>query len=360
MRSISKVRCGALLAAALSVAALSIAALCVPAAAHAARPLASSGTGPVLGFGASYSDGGGTTSVHRGVDIAAEAGERVLAPVAGTVTFVGRVPGAGGSTVLAITLQTAAGSVTLLPLERASVSRGDSVSEGATLATLAENGDASFSATHLHVGLRAGSLYLDPARVLTIPLAVTSPEVPTGAEAGAAAVEVPSAAGASGGVQVGAGATVGGATASGASAGVGQGAAGTAVEVAAVSDVAALGAGAAAGEIAPGVSLSAAAGAPAQGFEPTGVLAETGQTLATGGRLAKAASSAVGEGRLGEMLSRGIQLAGRGARGAALLAVGLLGALGALWPLWRAGGLEGPSKVSVSAVREDVAAVASR
>jgi hypothetical protein len=298
--------------------------------------------------------------VHRGVDIAAETGERVLAPVAGTVTFVGRVPGAGGSTVLAISLQTAEGSVTLLPLDRASVSRGDTVSEGAALATLAENGDASFSATHLHVGLRAGSLYLDPAKVLTIPPAVTSPEEPTGAEAGAAAVEVPSAAGASAGVEVGAGAAVNGAAESGSSVPVGPGAVGTAGEVAAVSEGAASGAGAASGEIAPGVSLASAAGAPEQGFEPAGVLAETGQTLATGGRLAKAASSAVSEGRLGEMLSRGIRMAGRGARGAALLAVGLLSALGALWPLWRAGGLEGPSKVPVSAVVDDVAAVASR
>lgn len=339
-----------------------------PRAAYAGWPLASPGSARLLGFGASYADDDGTTSVHRGLDIAGTAGESVVAPLAGTVTFVGRIPGADGTTMLAITINTASGSVTLLPLDRASVTRGAEVAEGDAVATLADVGDASSSATHLHVGLREGTLYLDPATVLAPPPAVTPDPEPQVAEEGAAvaegaAVTDPVSAAATG-AQVGAGAVVGDAVAPGVSvagasspAGAGAQAYGTAVGElgAATSEL-----GGAPAELSPGVSLASQATAPANGFEPTGILAETGQTLETGGRLARAASSAVNDGRLGTAISRGLRMAGRGARSAALLATGVLCALGALWPLWRAGGLEGLSKVPVSAMREDVAAVASR
>ncbi|HEU5371181.1 MAG TPA: M23 family metallopeptidase, partial [Gaiellaceae bacterium] len=53
------------------------------------------------------------TGEHRGIDIGASAGEPVLAPAAGTVTFSGTVPGSGR----ALTITTADGlAVTLTHL----------------------------------------------------------------------------------------------------------------------------------------------------------------------------------------------------------------------------------------------------
>ena len=65
---------------------------------------------------------------HRGVDIGAEVGRTVVAPVGGTVSFVGFVPGGGH----AVTITTDDGyAVTLLQLAATSVARGDAVAEGA-------------------------------------------------------------------------------------------------------------------------------------------------------------------------------------------------------------------------------------
>lgn len=348
-----------------------LALLGAPVTASAGWPLADVGASTLLGFGANYANGAGSTAVHRGIDIAGAAGAGVMAPLSGTVTFVGRVPGAGGTTVLAVTVRTADGSVTLLPLERASVARGDALSLGDPIGTLAETGDASCSATHLHVGLRSGDLYLDPASVIVPPPVVSPEPQPTESHAGAVAgdvsAEVPSAAGVVGSAQVSAGGVVGATLAPGVS--VAGADAPAATPVRPDSPVSAsvaprgvvVGAQASgAGQLAPGVTLAADSAAPAGGFQAAGVLADTGQALSAGGKLARAASSAVSDGRLGDVLSRGVRAAGRGARTAALLAAGVLAAVGALWPLWRAGGLEGPGKVPVSAMREDVAAVASR
>ena len=66
-----------------------------------------------LAFGASYTAGDGRSATHRGVDLAAEAGDRVVAPLAGHVTFAGSVPAVGGGTQRAVTIVTARGSITL-------------------------------------------------------------------------------------------------------------------------------------------------------------------------------------------------------------------------------------------------------
>ena len=64
---------------------------------------------------------------HRGVDIAADAGEAVLAPAAGTVTFSGTVPGSGR----ALTITTGDGlAVTLTHLGSIVVAAGTAVAEG--------------------------------------------------------------------------------------------------------------------------------------------------------------------------------------------------------------------------------------
>ena len=67
----------------------------------------------------------------------------VRAPLSGRVSFAGRVPGAGGGTVLAVTIATASGSVTLMPLASASVKAGAELAEGDSVGTLDGNGDAS-------------------------------------------------------------------------------------------------------------------------------------------------------------------------------------------------------------------------
>jgi len=343
--------------------AIAVMALAAPSVALARSPLASGGTGVELGFGATYAAADGTVSTHRGIDLAGEEGAEVVAPLAGEVTFVGRVPGAGGGTVLAATIRTAQGSVTLLPLDRATVVRGAAVGEGEQVATLAASGDGSSSATHLHMGLRTGSLYLDPTSLLTAPVAarpesevqpVTTgePAVGTVGVTAGGAVLAP-------GVTVGAGGTASAQVGAGSAAAI-PGASGAPVTVGAGTSVAGAYSAATAGEVAPGVTLAGSGGPVAEGLQATGVLADAGETIATGAKVARAASSAVRDGRLASALSRGMRIADRGARTAALLAMGVLCAVGALWPLWRAGGMEGLGKVPVSAIGDDVAAVASR
>lgn len=117
------------------------------------------------------------TFTHRGVDIAARAGESVSAPLAGEISFVGSVPAAEGRTRLAISIRLEDGRIlTLLPLESILVEDGDRVVAGDALASVAAGGDLSHVETHLHVGLREGSRYRDPLSLLTPPVAApTSP-----------------------------------------------------------------------------------------------------------------------------------------------------------------------------------------
>ncbi len=139
--------------------------------------------GPVsLGFGDSYNGQDGVARTHRGVDVAMGPGDSVSAPRGGTIKFAGRVPGAGGETILCVTLQTADGLVTLLPLERLDVGGGDTVGAGEPVGTLAASGDVSSPDPHLHLGLRRGDLYVDPSGLLAAP-AVEEPGAGTPSEA---------------------------------------------------------------------------------------------------------------------------------------------------------------------------------
>src|SRR5438270_5418880 len=88
---------------------------------------------------------------HRGIDIGAAAGEPVLAPASGTVSFAGTVPVSGRT----VTIQTADGySVTLTHLGSASVRRGDAVDEGAAVATIGPSGVVEHDVPYLHLGIR--------------------------------------------------------------------------------------------------------------------------------------------------------------------------------------------------------------
>jgi hypothetical protein len=114
---------------------------------------------------------------HRGIDIGAEVGATVVAPVSGTVSFAGFVP-AGGR---AVTIETADGhAVTLLQLASATVARDEAVAEGATVGVVGESVDAATTTPHVHLGVRAAADpegYVDPLGFLpqAAPAPVTLP-----------------------------------------------------------------------------------------------------------------------------------------------------------------------------------------
>lgn len=173
----------------LAVAVLAASVFCLPLEAIASSPIP--GASVVLGFGRPYGSG----SVHRGADLAGAAGEHVLAPEAATVSFAGAVPADGGGTVLAVTLALADGTkVSLMPLERALVKGGATVSAGDALGELADHGDASSAQPHLHLSLRRGSVYLDPAPLLVTPAGAPEEPAASGEGVGQSA-GAPSAAG---------------------------------------------------------------------------------------------------------------------------------------------------------------------
>lgn len=147
-------------------------ALC-PRAAHA-MPV---GGAVVLDFGVDYPAGDGV-AVHRGVDVACADGEQVESPSDGEVSFVGRVPSAAGGTMLAVTIVTAHGNLTLMPLSDAVISRGQRVDAGQRLGTVSASGDPSSPGTHLHVGLKRAGMYLDPSELLRAPVQTGQPSAP--------------------------------------------------------------------------------------------------------------------------------------------------------------------------------------
>jgi hypothetical protein len=109
---------------------------------------------------------------HRGIDIGADAaGERVVAPATGTVSFAGSVPSGGES----VTIQTADGySVTLTHLGAIAVSRGAAVAEGDAVGTIGPSGTPEVDGPYIHLGIRVTSDpngYLDPLRFLPPPSA---------------------------------------------------------------------------------------------------------------------------------------------------------------------------------------------
>src|SRR3954447_13506319 len=96
---------------------------------------------------------------RRGIDIAAAAGSPVLAPVGGTVTFAGSVPSSGAT----ISILSGSYSVTLTQLASLGVAKGQTVAEGATVAT---------AAAAVHLGVRVASDpqgYVDPMLFLPAP-----------------------------------------------------------------------------------------------------------------------------------------------------------------------------------------------
>lgn len=139
----------------------------------------------VLPFCATYIGSDGSSSTHRGIDVAMPGDAEVFTPISGTVKFVGRVPRAGGGTITAITIDSAMGAVTLLPFGETRVEVGQSLSAGDAVGVLAEAGDPSVEQSHLHVGLKRSGVYVDPEPLFTAPptLASSSRPSPVPAEA---------------------------------------------------------------------------------------------------------------------------------------------------------------------------------
>jgi hypothetical protein len=114
---------------------------------------------------------------HRGVDIGAPVGSRVVAAVGGTVTFAG----VAGSSGLTVSERTADGRFDLsyLHLSATSVRRGETLAAGAALGSVGTSGHRSAEAPHLHFGVRdAGrrSAYRDPLDFLAPPPAGGAPD----------------------------------------------------------------------------------------------------------------------------------------------------------------------------------------
>ncbi|MDZ4179210.1 MAG: peptidoglycan DD-metalloendopeptidase family protein [Coriobacteriia bacterium] len=155
---------------------LVLGALC-PAVAGAGWPLETA-VDVTLGYGVGYAFGDGE-SIHRGVDLASDPGDTVLAPFAGRVSFAGRVPAEGGGTCGAVTIEFGDGlKVTCLPLDDVRVAAGTPVESGSVIGLLAASGDRSSSQPHLHIGVRRGDTYLDPMSFLLAPVAAPSAETP--------------------------------------------------------------------------------------------------------------------------------------------------------------------------------------
>jgi murein DD-endopeptidase MepM/ murein hydrolase activator NlpD len=109
---------------------------------------------------------------HRGVDLAAVAGQPVLAAAAGVVSYVGVIAGRG---VLAV--RHAGGLRTTYEPVTASVSVGAKVSAGHQIAVVSQVPGHCWPATCLHWGLIRGSTYLDPLLVFGLSRPVLLPVI---------------------------------------------------------------------------------------------------------------------------------------------------------------------------------------
>ncbi|WP_432494311.1 peptidoglycan DD-metalloendopeptidase family protein [Kineococcus gypseus] len=97
---------------------------------------------------------------HRGVDLAASAGQAVLAPAAGVVVFAGPVAGRG-----VVVLEHAGGLRSTLEPVVAGRPAGARVAAGEVVAAVADGGHCGRRAC-LHLGARRGEDYVDPLALL--------------------------------------------------------------------------------------------------------------------------------------------------------------------------------------------------
>ncbi|HET9115452.1 MAG TPA: peptidoglycan DD-metalloendopeptidase family protein [Gaiellaceae bacterium] len=135
---------------------------------------------------------------HRGIDIGADgAGERVVAPAGGTVSFAGSVPTNGEC----VTIQTPDGyTVTLTHLGTLLVAKGTSVTEGEAVATIGPGGTPELDRPYVHLGIRTtadSNGYLDPLGLLPPPAPQSAPAQSAPAQGEPAATQEPGTSGTS-------------------------------------------------------------------------------------------------------------------------------------------------------------------
>jgi hypothetical protein len=122
---------------------------------------------------------------HRGVDLGAAAGETVVAPAAGTVSFAGTVPTNGKS----VTIETADGySVTLTHLGSIGVVKGAAVAEQDAVGTVGPSGTPEVDGPYVHLGIRVTA---DPNGYVD-PLGLLPPEAESNATESDSSVSQPS------------------------------------------------------------------------------------------------------------------------------------------------------------------------
>ena len=96
---------------------------------------------------------------HRGIDLAAEGSQDVLAPASGTVAFAGSIAGRG-----VVTIDHGGGLVSTLEPITARVAVGDRVGAGDSVGRLSVGGHAEPGT--LHLGARRLGDYIDPLLLL--------------------------------------------------------------------------------------------------------------------------------------------------------------------------------------------------
>ncbi|MEU9452431.1 M23 family metallopeptidase [Streptomyces sp. NPDC048277] len=99
---------------------------------------------------------------HRGVDLAAAAGEPVRAVAAGRVSYAGKVAGRG---VVSVALTGTDLRTTYEPVT-ATVKKGDEVAAGEVVGTVEPGGAHCGAGACVHWGLLRGEAYLDPLLLL--------------------------------------------------------------------------------------------------------------------------------------------------------------------------------------------------
>lgn len=92
---------------------------------------------------------------HWGVDVEAEAGDPVLAPLDGVVSFAGSVVG-----VRTVTIRSGEFRVSLSYLASVTVEKGEEVRRGEVVGTAG----TPHGVAGLHIGLRRGDEYVNPVR----------------------------------------------------------------------------------------------------------------------------------------------------------------------------------------------------
>jgi hypothetical protein len=115
---------------------------------------------------------------HRGIDVAAPVGARVVAATAGTVTFTGSV----GSSGLTVAIRTDDGfDTSYLHLSSIAVRAADRVAAGAPIGQVGTSGRRSAAEPHLHFGVRAAGnrfAYRDPLDFLPVAPPAGAPRAP--------------------------------------------------------------------------------------------------------------------------------------------------------------------------------------